>query len=143
MRKVRGEYRQDCKGYGSTKGGKRERERSKGEGERRRKEEDPTCPPTKGRWSTEPPPRMVCHPSVRRFRAYARQDETHARLLTSASSTRWWTNLCGSIVASLLLTDQSAIGVYLIRQCQCRVTSHRVALQLVSYRLSSTRLEYQ
>jgi len=81
--------------------------------------------PTRGRWSTEPPPRTGL-PSVRRFWCVC---QTCARLALARSSSRGPTcaavprgrflrlpeSIVGSIVTSLLSADQSAIGVYLIR----------------------------
>lgn len=113
---------------------------------KKRKEEDPTCLPTRGRWSTEPPPRTVWSgirlmvlvrvPDVRlvssRLSLFHPCGPTCAvepcgRFLRLPES-------IGSIGASLLSTDQSAIGVYLIRQYPCRYVSR-------SPYLSMTRLD--
>lgn len=87
--------------------------------------------PTRGRWSTEPPPRTVCHPPDG-FGACARRALVSSRLglfqpvdqpvrLSRADGFLRLPESIGSIVASLLSTDQSAIGVYLIRCTAARL----------------------
>lgn len=116
-----------------TKGG-RKRKESKGEGGEERRKILRVSPPEiggprnrlRGRSAIRPTVSCVCQTRRRDARSSPRLSLFHPSVDQPVRPYR----ARGSIVASLLLTDQSAIGVYLIRQCQCRVVSHFALLDL-------------